>query len=61
MARSRGRSRLIVLPFRLLRPDPETDFLGFSLADAVATSLSGLDSIVVRFDVDRHAVRLGHA
>ena len=24
-------SRLIVLPFRVLRPDPETDFLGFSL------------------------------
>jgi serine/threonine protein kinase/tetratricopeptide (TPR) repeat protein len=48
MARSRGPVRLIVLPFRLLRPDPETDFLGFSLADAVATSLSGLDSIVVR-------------
>jgi eukaryotic-like serine/threonine-protein kinase len=48
IAPSRGPVRLIVLPFRLLRPDPETDFLSFSLADAVATSLSGLDSIVVR-------------
>jgi serine/threonine protein kinase len=48
IAMSRGPVRLIVLPFRLLRPDPETDFLGFSLADAVSTSLSGLDSIVVR-------------
>jgi eukaryotic-like serine/threonine-protein kinase len=48
MESGRGPVRLIVLPFRLLRPDPETDFLGFSLADAVATSLSGLDSIVVR-------------
>ena len=48
MATGRGPVRLIVLPFRLLRPDPETDFLSFSLADAVATSLSGLDSIVVR-------------
>jgi eukaryotic-like serine/threonine-protein kinase len=48
MATGRGPVRLIVLPFRLLRPDPETDFLGFSLADAVSTSLSGLDSIVVR-------------
>ena len=28
-------TRLIVLPFRVLRPDPETDFLAFSLADAV--------------------------
>ena len=48
MAAARKPVRLIVLPFRLLRPDPETDFLSFSLADAVASSLSGLDSIVVR-------------
>jgi TolB-like protein/tetratricopeptide (TPR) repeat protein len=41
-------TRLIVLPFRLLRPDPETEFLGFSLADAVGASLATLDSIVVR-------------
>jgi serine/threonine protein kinase/tetratricopeptide (TPR) repeat protein len=41
-------TRLIVLPFRMLRPDPETDFLAFSLADAVTSSLSGLQSLVVR-------------
>jgi serine/threonine protein kinase len=41
-------SRLIVLPFRVLRPDPETDFLGFSLPDAIASSLSGLESLIVR-------------
>ena len=41
-------TRLIVLPFRTLRPDPETDFLAFSLADAVTSSLSGLRSLVVR-------------
>jgi DNA-binding winged helix-turn-helix (wHTH) protein/tetratricopeptide (TPR) repeat protein len=41
-------TRLIVLPFRMLRPDPETDFLAFSLPDALATSLSGLKSLVVR-------------
>ncbi|HEV2173457.1 MAG TPA: winged helix-turn-helix domain-containing protein [Nitrospira sp.] len=41
-------TRLIVLPFRILRPDPATDFLAFSLADALATSLSGLKSFVVR-------------
>ncbi len=41
-------TRIIVLPFRLLRPDPDTDFLGFSLADAISASLAGLDSIVVR-------------
>ena len=41
-------TRLIVLPFRLLRPDPDTDFLGFSLADAVSSALAGIDSLVVR-------------
>ena len=41
-------TRLIALPFRVLRPDPETDFLAFSLADAITTSLSHLDSLVVR-------------
>jgi eukaryotic-like serine/threonine-protein kinase len=41
-------TRLIVLPFRILRPDPATDFLALSLADALATSLSGLKSLVVR-------------
>jgi TolB-like protein len=40
--------RLVVLPFRQLRADPETEFLGFGLADAVATALASLDSIVVR-------------
>ncbi|MBZ5611367.1 MAG: protein kinase [Acidobacteriia bacterium] len=40
--------RLIVLPFRALRPDPETDFLAFSLPDAIAASLAGLSSLVVR-------------
>jgi DNA-binding winged helix-turn-helix (wHTH) protein/TolB-like protein len=40
--------RLIVLPFRMLRPDPETEFLAFSLPDALTTSLSGLKSLVVR-------------
>jgi eukaryotic-like serine/threonine-protein kinase len=41
-------TRLIVLPFRVLRPDPETDFLAFSIADAVTSGLSGLQSLVVR-------------
>ena len=39
---------LIVLPFRILRPDPGTDFLAFSLPEALTTSLSGLKSLVVR-------------
>lgn len=41
-------TRLMVLPFRLLRPDAEIDFLAYSLADAVTNSLSPLESLVVR-------------
>jgi len=45
---ARALTRLVVLPFRVLRPDPETDFLAFSLPDAIATSLSGTTSLIVR-------------
>ncbi len=45
---ARALTRIVVLPFRVLRPDPETDFLAFSLPDAIATSLSGVSSLVVR-------------
>ena len=42
-------TRLVVLPFRMLRPDPDTEFLSLGLADAISTSLSGLGgSLVVR-------------
>jgi serine/threonine protein kinase/tetratricopeptide (TPR) repeat protein len=41
-------TRFVVLPFRLLRPDPEIDFLAYSLADVIASSLSSLESLVVR-------------
>src|SRR5262249_21303499 len=41
-------TRLVVLPFRVLRPDPETDFLAFSLPDAIATSLARFGSLIVR-------------
>src|SRR4029079_7774324 len=41
-------TRLVVLPFRVLRPDPAVDFLAFSLADAIATSLSSNRSLVLR-------------
>lgn len=44
-------TRLIVLPFRMLRPDPETEFLAFSLPDAITTSVSGLASLVVRSSI----------
>jgi serine/threonine protein kinase len=45
---ARALTRLVVLPFRILRPDPEIDFLAFSLPDAIATSLSSNRSLVVR-------------
>ena len=41
-------TRVVVLPFRVLRPDPDTDFLAYSLADAITTSLAGIGSLVVR-------------
>ena len=39
---------LAILPFINLRPDPATDFLGFSLADEVITKLSYVGSLAVR-------------
>src|SRR6516162_6963083 len=47
-AKPKAIKSLIVLPFRTLRPDPGTDFLAFSLPEALTTSLSGLKSLVVR-------------
>ena len=47
-ALARALTRLVVLPFRVLRPDPETDFLAFSLPDAISTSLSSYGSIILR-------------
>jgi serine/threonine protein kinase/tetratricopeptide (TPR) repeat protein len=47
-ALARALTRVVVLPFRVLRPDPETDFLAFSLPDAISTSLSSVGSLVVR-------------
>jgi serine/threonine protein kinase/tetratricopeptide (TPR) repeat protein len=44
----RAATRLIVLPFRMVRPDADLDFLSFSLPDAVTASLAGLESLVVR-------------
>ncbi len=45
---ARALTRLVVLPFRVLRPDPETDFLAFSLSDAIATSLASHSGLILR-------------
>jgi serine/threonine-protein kinase len=39
---------LAILPFRNVRQDPATEFLGFSLADAVITKLGYVSSLTVR-------------
>jgi TolB-like protein len=39
---------LAVLPFRNLKQDPATDFLGFSLADEIITKLTYVNSLTVR-------------
>jgi serine/threonine protein kinase len=44
-------TRLLVLPLRVLRPDPDTDFLAFSLPDAITSSLADLQALVVRSSV----------
>jgi TolB-like protein/predicted Ser/Thr protein kinase len=41
-------TRVVVLPFRVLRPDPDTEFLAFSLPDAIATTLARSSSLIVR-------------
>jgi DNA-binding winged helix-turn-helix (wHTH) protein/TolB-like protein/tetratricopeptide (TPR) repeat protein len=49
--RSRGThsaTRLMVLPFRMLRADHDIDFLAFSVPDSIAGALSILDSVIVR-------------
>ncbi|HKW57822.1 MAG TPA: protein kinase [Candidatus Acidoferrum sp.] len=43
--------RLIVLPFRMLRPDPDTQFLAYSLPEAITISLAGLGNLVVRSSI----------
>ncbi|MBZ0266727.1 protein kinase, partial [bacterium] len=47
-ALARATLRLIVLPFRVLRPDPDIDFLSVSLPDAISGALASIDSLVVR-------------
>jgi len=47
-AMARALTRVVVLPFRILRPDPDTDFLAYSLPDAITTSLAGIGSLIVR-------------
>lgn len=42
------RRTLAILPFRNLRPDNESDFLSFSLADAIVSKLNNASALTVR-------------
>ena len=44
-------TRVIVLPFRMLRPDSNLDFLAYSLPDAIVGSLAGINSLIVRSSI----------
>ncbi|HZM27352.1 MAG TPA: protein kinase [Gemmatimonadales bacterium] len=46
--RVRTMTRLVVLPFRMLRPDPELEFLTHGLPEAISASLAGLETMAVR-------------
>jgi eukaryotic-like serine/threonine-protein kinase len=41
-------TRLIVLPFRMLRPDAEIDFLAHAMPEAITTSLAAIRSLIIR-------------
>jgi serine/threonine protein kinase/tetratricopeptide (TPR) repeat protein len=47
-SRTRTVSRIIVLPFRALKSDEQTDFLAWSLPEAISNSLSGMENLLVR-------------
>ncbi|MDQ2777211.1 MAG: protein kinase [Acidobacteriota bacterium] len=45
---ARGPRSIAVLPFRNVRHDPQTEFLGFSLADSIITKLGYVSALTVR-------------
>jgi TolB-like protein len=50
-ARAHPLRRIIVLPFRMLRPSEDIQFLAYSLPEAITVSLAGLNNLVVRSSV----------
>jgi TolB-like protein len=50
-------TRMIALPLRILRSDPETDFLAYAIPEAITTTLAGVGSLIVRSSAS--AARLG--
>src|SRR5437588_12593236 len=50
-AHARPLRRIIVLPFRVLRPSEDTQFLAYSLPEAITVSLAGLENLAVRSSI----------
>ena len=50
-ARAHPLRRIIVLPFRMLRPSEDIQFLAYSLPEAITVSLAGLENLVVRSSI----------
>jgi serine/threonine protein kinase len=50
-ARALTLRRIIVLPFRMLRPSEDIQFLAYSLPEAITISLGGLENLVVRSSI----------
>ncbi|HEX4545555.1 MAG TPA: protein kinase [Candidatus Acidoferrum sp.] len=48
---ARALRRLMVLPFRMLRPSEDIQFLAYSLPEAITVSLGGLENLVVRSSI----------
>jgi serine/threonine protein kinase/tetratricopeptide (TPR) repeat protein len=44
----RSVTRFVALPLVRLKPDPETDFLAFSVPDAVSAALANVEGLIVR-------------
>lgn len=44
----RAPTRLLILPFRWLRPDADLEFLAFSLPDAIGSALTAVKGVAVR-------------
>lgn len=50
-AHARALRRLMVLPFRVLRPSEDIEFLAYSLPEAITVSLAGLENLIVRSSI----------
>ncbi len=57
VSKTPGVRTLAIIPFRNLQPDPKTDYLGASLADAVVTKLGYVRNLVVRPSISNEKYR----